>query len=73
MAIAPNLEPVEAVRPHFARMRQIFDRQFAGRPDAVLSMGMSRDFEIAVSEGATEVRVGQAVFANVNIACGGGH
>lgn len=59
MAIAPN---VEAVRPHFQRMRGLFDRFFSGRPDAQLSMGMSRDFEIAVEEGATLVRVGSSIF-----------
>lgn len=62
MAIAPNLEPVEAVRPHFKKMRELFDRFFSSRPDAQLSMGMSRDFEIAVEEGATHIRVGSAIF-----------
>lgn len=62
MAIAPDLEPVELVRPHFKRMRQEFDRFFARSPKAQLSMGMSRDFEIAVEEGATHLRLGSAVF-----------
>jgi len=62
MAIAPVTEPVEAVRPYFREMRGLFDRFFAGRPEARLSMGMSRDFEIAVEEGATEVRIGSLIF-----------
>ena len=46
--IAPELEPVETVRPHFRRMRELFNRFFSGQPDAQLSMGMSRDFETPV-------------------------
>lgn len=63
MAIAPELEPVESVRPHFKRMRELFERFFADRPDARLSMGMSRDYEIAVEEGATHVRIGSSIFS----------
>jgi PLP dependent protein len=63
MAIAPNLESVEAVRPHFKRMKELFDRFFSGVPDAQLSMGMSRDFEAAIEEGATHVRIGSAIFS----------
>ena len=60
MCIAPMLDPVEAVRPHFRRMREIFERCFPG--GGTLSMGMSRDFEIAVEEGSNMVRVGSALF-----------
>lgn len=63
MAIAPELEPVEEVRPHFRRVRELFERFFASRKDAQLSMGMSRDFEVAVEEGATMVRIGSKVFS----------
>ncbi|MBI3552876.1 MAG: YggS family pyridoxal phosphate-dependent enzyme [Elusimicrobia bacterium] len=63
MAIAPNVEPVEAVRPHFRRMRELFERNFSGVPGAQLSLGMSRDFELAVEEGATHVRVGTSIFS----------
>ncbi|MBI5209113.1 MAG: YggS family pyridoxal phosphate-dependent enzyme [Elusimicrobia bacterium] len=63
MAIAPDLEPVEEARPYFKRMRELFERSFAGVEGAVLSMGMSRDFEIAVEEGATLVRVGSSIFS----------
>ena len=60
---APELEPVEGVRPHFKRMKELFDRFFADRPGARLSMGMSRDYEIAVEEGATHVRIGSSIFS----------
>jgi len=66
MAIGPMLEPVQAVRPHFRIMRQLFERFFSSpqREDRPyhLSMGMSRDFEIAVEEGATMVRIGSLLF-----------
>ena len=63
MGIAPDLEPVEAVRPHFRMMRRLFERNFSGLSGAQLSMGMSRDFEIAVEEGATHVRIGTSIFS----------
>jgi hypothetical protein len=54
------------VRPCFIRLRQLRDRLRAQAPAAVgldtLSMGMSGDFETAIEEGATVVRVGQAIF-----------
>ena len=62
MAIAPELEDLEARRPHFQRMRRLFERFFADKPGAQLSMGMSQDFEIAVEEGATMVRIGSDIF-----------
>jgi PLP dependent protein len=62
MAIAPQTDSPEGVRPHFRRMRGIFDRFFADRPEAQLSMGMSGDYEVAVEEGATLVRLGSVVF-----------
>ncbi len=66
MAIPPFSEDVEATRSWFRELRELRDRVFAlpaldGRP-GFLSMGMSNDFEIAVSEGATHVRVGTALF-----------
>lgn len=63
MAIAPNLEPVEALRPGFKRMKELFEGNFSGLSGAQLSMGMSRDFEIAVEEGATHVRIGTSIFS----------
>ena len=64
MCIPPFLEQAEKVRPYFRRLREL-------RGDLaktlrvilpVLSMGMSHDFEAAIEEGATEVRVGTALF-----------
>jgi len=64
MCIPPFLENPEEVRPYFARLRQLRDslETRLGRHLPVLSMGMSHDFEAAIQEGATEVRVGTALF-----------
>ena len=63
MAIPPQGDEPEDSRPYFARMRRLFDELRADRPALHhLSMGMSSDYEIAVEEGATEVRVGRALF-----------
>ena len=69
MMIAPFFNTEENPRPYFARARKIFERLFleksgpwSGRPGAVLSMGMSGDFEAAIEEGSTMVRIGSAIF-----------
>jgi pyridoxal phosphate enzyme (YggS family) len=66
MAIPPYFEDPEAVRPFFRRLRElageIAARKVPGVEMAELSMGMSHDFEVAVEEGATLVRVGTAIF-----------
>jgi PLP dependent protein len=64
MCIPPFSEDIEQARPYFARLRKLRDElaKRLGRALPVLSMGMSHDFEIAVAEGATEVRVGTAIF-----------
>jgi PLP dependent protein len=64
MAVPPFDEDPEAARPHFRRLAGLRDRlaQRFGRAFPELSMGMSHDFEVAVEEGATEVRVGTALF-----------
>ena len=64
MCIPPFLEDVEQVRPYFRRLRDLRDSlaRTIGRELPVLSMGMSHDFEVAIEEGATEVRVGTAIF-----------
>jgi pyridoxal phosphate enzyme (YggS family) len=64
MVMPPYLEDPEAVRPYFRRLRALRDRlAAAGLLDGThLSMGMSHDFETAVEEGATIVRVGTAIF-----------
>jgi len=64
MCIPPFLEKAEQVRPHFKRLRELRDEleKKLGLGLSVLSMGMSHDFEVAIEEGATEVRVGTALF-----------
>jgi len=58
MTVAPYTEDPEAVRPLFTRLSRLADQyQLPER-----SMGMSGDFEVAVEEGATLVRVGRAIF-----------
>ena len=66
MLLPPYTEDVEQVRPWFARLRALRDVLLAeGTPGAQLrelSMGMSHDFEVAIEEGATIVRIGSALF-----------
>jgi PLP dependent protein len=66
MCIPPFLEDTEQVRPYFHRLRELRDSlaDKIGRELPVLSMGMSHDFEVAIEEGATEVRVGTAIFGS---------
>jgi pyridoxal phosphate enzyme (YggS family) len=64
MAIPPFADDPEDSRPFFRRLRELLE-QARGRNlvlGSVLSMGMSHDLEIAVEEGATQVRVGTAIF-----------
>lgn len=58
MAMAPFSDDPEEARPHFARLRKL--RDTVGVRE--LSMGMSGDFEVAIEEGATIVRIGSALF-----------
>jgi PLP dependent protein len=64
MCIPPFLEDPEKVRPYFTHLRKLRDdlSTSSGLPLPVLSMGMSHDFEVAIQEGATEVRIGTAIF-----------
>lgn len=66
MTIPPPARAAEAARPYFARLREMRDRLAvqSGLALSELSMGMSDDFEIAIEEGATIVRVGRAVFGD---------
>jgi PLP dependent protein len=70
MAIPPFFEDPERVRPYFRKLRGLRDemrRRFgtSGSPLlGELSMGMSHDFDIAVEEGATQIRVGTALFGS---------
>lgn len=66
MAIPPFLDDSERVRPYFRRLRELAGeielRRLAGVSMRELSMGMSHDFEVAIEEGATMVRLGTAIF-----------
>ncbi|HET7214914.1 MAG TPA: YggS family pyridoxal phosphate-dependent enzyme [Terriglobia bacterium] len=66
MTLPPFFDNPEDVRPFFRRLRQLAERIEARNLPAVsmreLSIGMSHDFEIAIEEGATIVRVGTAIF-----------
>lgn len=70
MCLPPYHEDVELIRPYFIQLREMRDALWRA-PDAIfadcpapahLSMGMSHDFEVAIAEGATLVRVGTALF-----------
>ena len=62
----PPFLAAEAVRPYFKALRELRDRlqDLSGQPLPELSMGMSGDYEVAVEEGATLVRVGTAIFGS---------
>jgi pyridoxal phosphate enzyme (YggS family) len=66
MAVPPFTEDPEGARPYFRMLRDLRDsialRKLPGIGMDVLSMGMSHDFEVAIEEGSTCVRVGTAIF-----------
>jgi len=66
MTVPPFTADPEQARPHFRRLRELRDAMATRVPPGVqlreLSMGMSHDFEVAIEEGATCVRVGTAIF-----------
>jgi hypothetical protein len=68
MTIPPYFEEPENARPYFQRLRALRDdrwqelRKGSAEPTGALSMGMSHDFEVAIEEGATEIRIGTALF-----------
>jgi uncharacterized pyridoxal phosphate-containing UPF0001 family protein len=66
MTLPPFLEDAEEVRPFFARLRELRDELRSagvfGDGSGELSMGMTHDFEVAIEEGATIVRIGTAIF-----------
>ena len=64
MTVPPWRPDAEEVRPVFRQMRELKARceQLLGAPLPHLSMGMSGDFEVAIEEGATHVRVGSSIF-----------
>jgi PLP dependent protein len=66
MTVPPFTDDPEGARPYFRKLRELCDTISARRLPAVnmneLSMGMSHDFEVAIEEGSTCVRVGTAIF-----------
>jgi len=63
MGIPDPAADAETLRAQFRRLRECFDAcRDAGLPFDTLSMGMSADLELAIAEGATEVRIGSAIF-----------
>jgi pyridoxal phosphate enzyme (YggS family) len=65
MTMAPIVEDPEQARPVFQELRKLRDQLVQARPDLPmkhLSMGMTDDFEVAIEEGATLVRIGRAIF-----------
>ena len=65
LMLIPPAEGPERTRPFFAALRELATRGAGGRPHVELrelSMGMSGDYEVAIAEGATMVRVGTAIF-----------
>ena len=58
MTVAPETDDPERVRPYFRTLREL--RDAIGLTE--LSMGMTGDFEVAIEEGATFVRIGRAIF-----------
>ena len=68
MAVMPNLNDDDELRPYFTRMRSLFDalkeENIAGTRIEELSMGMSGDYLLAAQEGATHVRIGSAIFGS---------
>jgi pyridoxal phosphate enzyme (YggS family) len=61
MCLPPFHENPENTRPHFRELRRLRD-EVLGNETLQLSMGMSHDFEIAIAEGATMIRIGTALF-----------
>jgi hypothetical protein len=64
MTIAPEAADTEIVRPYFRKLRELRDA-ICSELCAIrtLSMGMTNDFEIAIEEGSSMVRVGRAIFS----------
>ncbi|HST09789.1 MAG TPA: YggS family pyridoxal phosphate-dependent enzyme [Terriglobales bacterium] len=68
MTVPPYADDPQGARPYFRRLRELRDqiagRHLAGIGMKELSMGMSHDFEVAIEEGSTCVRVGSAIFGS---------
>lgn len=71
MAIPPMSDDPDDARPWFARLRRIYDGYADAYPFVdTCSMGMTNDFEVAIEEGATMVRIGRAIFGSAEQATG---
>src|SRR5271155_167943 len=72
MTVPPHTDDPEGARPYFRRMRELREQIAARKLPRVgmhtLSMGMSHDFEVAIEEGSTCIRVGTAIFGERNTA-----
>ena len=68
MTIAPNVENAEENRKYFKELYQLYvdikNKNIDNGTMSVLSMGMTGDFEVAVEEGATMIRVGTGIFGS---------
>jgi pyridoxal phosphate enzyme (YggS family) len=66
MTVPPAVDDPEKARPWFAALRALRDElgRMNGAPLPYLSMGMSGDYEVAIEEGATHVRIGSAIFGS---------
>ena len=65
MTMAPYFDEPEKTRPYFKKAKELFEKikkEYTLKDFSVLSMGMSGDFEQAILEGATMVRIGTALF-----------
>ncbi len=65
MTVPPYLRDAEAVRPYFRQLRELRDKSARRHPKLrldALSMGMTHDYAVAIEEGATEIRLGTALF-----------
>jgi hypothetical protein len=62
MTMPPPVDDPEKVRPIFRRLRELRDAHGGAERLPELSMGMTQDFEVAIEEGATIVRIGSAIF-----------
>jgi hypothetical protein len=63
MTVPPWSEDAETARPYFQRLRRLRDENLAACPTLTeLSMGMSNDFQVAIEEGSTTIRLGTAIF-----------
>ena len=67
MTMAAYADDPQAARPAFAALRDLRDRYL---PHGEVSMGMSNDYEVAVEEGATLVRIGTTLFEGIGVRCG---